>query len=112
MLRESRGEEEIVTSPIYRGEFSSLTTEQMIEVDRAVFRRHAVSWLVNCGSGPLDHEGMYPSMMAHRLHLIASLIAPPSPDDDTLVFRVRSLCSCTFLSVLFDAPLGAVLKRT
>ena len=42
--RESRGKEKTVMFPIYRGELSSLTTEQMTEVDRAVFRRHAVSW--------------------------------------------------------------------
>lgn len=34
---------------------------------------------------------------------MASLIAPPFPNDDALVLRVCSLCSCTFLSVLFVA---------
>ncbi len=43
--RESRGEENAVTFPIYRGEVPYLTTEQMIEVDRAMIEDFGIELL-------------------------------------------------------------------
>ncbi len=57
--RESRGEENAVTFPIYRGELPYLTTEQMIEVDRAMiedFGIELVQMMENAGR-TLAHLG-------------------------------------------------------
>jgi NAD(P)H-hydrate epimerase len=43
--RESRGEEKTVTFPIYQGELPYLTTEQMIEVDRAMIEDFGIELL-------------------------------------------------------------------
>ncbi len=57
--RESRGEENAVTFPTYRGEVPYLTTEQMVEVDRAMiedFGIELIQMMENAGRG-LAHLG-------------------------------------------------------
>ncbi len=57
--RESRGEENAVTFPTYRGEVPYLTTEQMVEVDRVMiedFGVELIQMMENAGHG-LAHLG-------------------------------------------------------
>jgi hypothetical protein len=51
----------------------------------------AVSWLSNWGSGPVLHEGMYPSAMAHRFLPTATVVFHSSLNG--------SLCCALTLSV-------------